>query len=414
MMRKAPVHPCRAAAAILLALLCHGVLIAVLARPASADTSPTVGRNSNFLRAGYQYGSVLGTNDFVKGDNAAGKPIDTFQMLRLEFGWQTGGAMDWHHLYNFPSFGLGINAGDYANDEELGKPTSLYGFFDWPVKRWNRNALVFGLGFGLTDNWVSFDERTNPYNVAIGAGRSVYIDAGLNYELALARRWWLQAGFSFTHYSNGGSQQPNWGINQLGGLLFVKYDLRERQLPATRRTIAPYEPRWELSTTLAMGVRNLAMDLRDDPEFSSYLTKDYAIGNFTVVAARQFSHMSRYNLGLDLEYDDSVADAVRLADLQAGAEPESVSAWDRLGLGVVGGYEHVVARAQLLVQLGYTVLRRDVTDQNGNEARVPRFYQRLGLRYHVLDDVYLGLNVRFHDFSRADNLEFNLGYRWWL
>ena len=44
-------------------------------------------------------------------------------------------------------------------------------FFDWPVKRWNRNALIFGLGFGLTDNWVAFDEVTNPYNVAIGAGR---------------------------------------------------------------------------------------------------------------------------------------------------------------------------------------------------------------------------------------------------
>ena len=100
----------------------------------------------------------------------------------------------------------------------------------------------------------------------------------------LARRWWLQAGFSFTHYSNGGSQQPNWGINQLGGLLFVKYDLRERQLPATRRTIAPYEPRWELSTTFAMGVRNLAMDLRDDPEYSSYLTKDYAIGSAGLAA----------------------------------------------------------------------------------------------------------------------------------
>jgi hypothetical protein len=390
------------------------IVAATVAPAADADAVATSGGESTFLRGAYQYGSVLATNDFVSGENANGKAIDTFQELRLEFGWQTSGVEDWHHLYNFPGYGLGINVGDYANDEELGRPTSLYGFFDWPLKRWGRNALIFGLGFGLADNWVAFDEATNPYNVAIGAGRSVYIDGGLNYEFALARRWWLQAGFSFTHYSNGGSQQPNWGINQIGGLLFVKYDLRERELPARRRELAPYQPHWELSTIFSLGVRNLALDLRENPEFGSYLTKDYLAGNFIVTAARQFSHMSRYNLGLDLDYDESVADIVLLEGLKQGRNPGPVSLWDKLGLGVVGGYEHVVARANLLVQLGYAVLRKDVSDINGNEARLPRFYQRLGLKYRIFDDISLGLNVRFHDFSRADNLEFNLGYHWSL
>jgi hypothetical protein len=390
------------------------ILFAISGGVAMAGDGGTVGGNSHYLRGAVQYGSVLPTNSFVEGDYEGGEPIDIFRSARLEFGWQTSGALDWHHVYNFPSFGLGLHFCDYQADEKLGKPTSLYGFFSWPVKRWHRNALNVDLEFGLTDNWVAFDEVTNPYNVAIGAGRSVYIDVGLNYEFALARRLWLQAGLTGTHYSNGGSQQPNWGINQVGGLVYVKYDLSERRLPATRRTVAPYRPRWELATTFAAGARNLALDLRNDPDYARFLTKDYLIANLTVTASRQFSHMSRYDLGVDLEYDESVADIVELESLKSGRDLDAADFLDKLGLGLFVGYEHVVARANFIVQLGYTVLRRDVPDVNDNEARLPRFYQRLGLKYHVLDDAFLGLNVRFHDFSAADNLEFNAGYRWWL
>ena len=395
-------------------VLVSSLMMASMLTAAENPTSATVGGNSHYFRAAYQVGSVLASNDFVKGKNSSGEPIDTYHAARLEFGWQTDGALDWHHIYNFPSFGLGVNVANYFNDEELGTPSSIYGFFSWPVKRWSRNSLNFDLEFGLADNWVGFDPVTNPDNVAIGAGRTVYIDVGLNYEFPLSRRWWLLAGFTGTHYSNGGSQQPNYGINQVGGLLYVKYDLQERRLPATRRQVAPYKPRWELSTTFSLGKRNLALDLRDNPEYGVWLDKDYLVSNFIVTMARQFSHMSRYDFGLDLDYDESVGDIVLLESLKQGINADPVGLWDKLGLGVFGGYEHVVARANLIVQLGYMVFRRDVPDVNGNEARLPRFYQRLGLKYHVFDDLFLGLNVRFHDFSRADNLEYNLGWRWWL
>ena len=114
----------------------------------------TEGGHTHYLRGGYQYGKVLQTHDFFTGNNKSGLPIDKYHAVRLEFGWQTSGDRDWHHLYNFPSYGIGFHAGDYFDEEELGKPTSLYGFFDWPVKRWGRRALNFGPGFGLASNWI--------------------------------------------------------------------------------------------------------------------------------------------------------------------------------------------------------------------------------------------------------------------
>jgi hypothetical protein len=44
--------------------------------------------------------------------------------------------------------------------------------------------------------------------------------------------------------------------------------------------------------------------------------------------------------------------------------------------------------------------------------RLPRFYQRLGIRQFVYRDLFAGLNVRFHEIGSADNLEWTVGYQW--
>jgi len=382
------------------------VLITMLCGQAAMATEKE-SEHTHYLRLGGQWGTVLESNDFVAGDNASGEKIDEYQSLRLEFGWQTDGNEDWHHLYNFPSYGIGIYSCEYANGDELGNPTSLYGFFSWPAKRWSRSSLNVDFAFGLTDNWVGFDPETNPYNTAMGAGSSVIIDFGANFEFPLSRRFWLQAGFTATHFSNGGSQQPNFGINQVGGIAYVKYDLQERNIPSQTRPLAPFTPSWEMNLTFMGGGRNLALDLRDQTDdLSAYYTKDYFVGNMVFMTSKQFGRMSKYTFGLDVGYDESVSDRAIVDGLINETNPEEIDFIDKFSLGGVAGYEHVVHRASLIVHLGYTFFQKTLPNS------LPRFYQRLGLRYHFWQDLYAGLNVRFHEFSRADNLEFNVGYRW--
>lgn len=59
------------------------------------------------LRLFYQAGSVLQTNEFVKGNNEAGKPIDHFQSLSLQYGIETDGNKIWQQIYGYPSWGMG-------------------------------------------------------------------------------------------------------------------------------------------------------------------------------------------------------------------------------------------------------------------------------------------------------------------
>ena len=65
----------------------------------------------------------------------------------------------------------------------------------------------------------------NPKNVAMGLGRSVHIEAGPNVEYRLAQRWSAIAGVTSTHFSNGGTQRPNNGLNQAGPSSSLKYDV---------------------------------------------------------------------------------------------------------------------------------------------------------------------------------------------
>jgi hypothetical protein len=409
-MPKRPIALRAARIQVLLVLSLASSYVGSIAAASDAERSAdvdSVSRTRHYLRGAYQLGRVLPSNDFVKGKNKRGEPIDSFHSARIEFGWQTDGCRDWHHLYNFPSYGIGLYGADYFNEEELGKPTSLYGFFVWPVHRWSSGSFNVELAFGLTDNWVSFDPVENPYNVAIGAARSVHIDVGANVELPLAHHWSVLLGVSGTHFSNGGSQQPNYGINQIGPLVFAKYHFAERFRPPPRRILTPYEPRWELALTFAAGVRNLSAEIEDEEQQKAFLDKDYFIGNIMATLSRQLSYMARFGAGLDFTYDETVGDLVVLEGLKQGRNA-SASFGDKLDFAAYGGYEHVANHTHLLIQLGYTLLRKEV------DGRLPRFYQRLGIKHHVFRDWYIGLNVRFHEFSKADNLEWNVGRRFWL
>ena len=90
--------------------------------------------------------------------------------------------------------------------------------------------------------------------------------------------------------------------------------------------------------------------------------------------------------------------------INSGTESDYESI-DSYELGVVGGYEIFAHRTHLLLHFGYKVWTKEV------DNRLPKFYQRLGVRQFVWRDWFAGLNVRFHEIGSADNLEWNVGYR---
>ncbi len=359
----------------------------------------------NVLRLRYQHGAVLATNDFFTGENKTGEDIDRFHATSLEWGWQTDGSRLYHHIYNYPSFGIGLYGADFYNDDEIGQPTALYGWFTWPIKRYSGPwRLEANLGFGLTSNWQGYDYDTNPHNVAIAAGRTVYIDAGMQIAWEMAPAWDLAFNVSFTHFSNGGTRAPNSGINTLAPALYLGWKPNNPRPKAARTAIPEYKDNSEQLVSAAYGYRDVGYQVPTSENPDQILNSGYNIVTLGWQYLRQVSYMSKWTGGVNLNYDESNT---------AYQDPEtflpahhSTDLIDRLTVAVFGGYEHVVHNTSLQVHLGWTILRTEYEDQ------LTPFFQRLGLKQHIGEHVLAGVNVRFHQFSRADNLELFAGWRW--
>jgi hypothetical protein len=117
----------------------------------------------------------------------------------------------------------------------------------------------------------------------------------------------------------------------------------------------------------------------------------------------EISHRVKLGGGTDLIYDGTNG---QLSLLESGTPGKDAIAFkDKMKLSVFVGAESVIDRLSVVITLGYVVAE---TKYVGSD---PSFQQRLGFKYHFLDDVFAGLNVRANKFRVAEALEFNVGMR---
>jgi len=355
--------------------------------------------NPWFVRAAYVPGLVLGTTDFVKGDNAAGQPIDRAQAFSVELGWQTDGSRDWQRRYNLPALGVGVYHAEFNNGEELGAPTAVYSWFSWPLARLgSRVDLKADFGLGVAFGWNPFDPDTNPFNHAVSTRVTAYTEVGLYTDIVLDERWRLRAGGVFKHFSNGGTGDPNGAVNLLSPVIGVRYDFARSRAPYERVELPPVPKFWELAVSGGIGVKTVDL-ARDDPdaEEGRYEPERFYAGGVTVEISRRLHAMSRLGAGVDIMKDGSAN-----ASLDSSA---AVPGSEKLAVGIYGGYEHVIDRFSIPAQIGYYVWR------GRDDERIPELYQKLGFKFDISDRFFVGMDARFYDFSRADFLRWTVGFR---
>ncbi len=193
------------------------------------------------VQLSWQDGKVFGTNVFLKGLNAAGVPINHYQVLSVRLARQTTGTNLWEQLYRYPRCGVGFFVADF-HSSELGMPMAAYGFMTGPIFRLNRFSLNYDFGIGLSFNWNTYDPVNNPYNIAVSSKVNSMAEGWISAEIRLIPQ--LNAGleFGFNHFSNGATILPNKGVN----CCFLKYNLRynlySADPPEIRNQIQKFEP----------------------------------------------------------------------------------------------------------------------------------------------------------------------------
>ncbi len=370
--------------------------------PFKKDTTQTEPKVYNFIGFRYHGGYVLPTNDFLLGENMRDEPIRFFQAGTAYYGIQTKGNKEWHHVLNFPYYGVAFYNASFFNTDELGYPTALYGFIGIPIRRGTNWSWGYELGFGLTYNWKPYDPYNNPFNVAIGSHRTVFVDANMYYDRKLTARWHLKGGIGFSHFSNGATKKPNSGINLLSPFVEARYMLKDEPI-LVRKPVAPYVKNYEFAVQVGGGVKQDIYRNKENEDLSS--VKYYELVNLSGSILKQPTWKNKYGVGFDLSYDSQQNVDIERPDNEAPIVTKSKDLSDKMMFGFYGTYEFCIDRLSIVSCLGYTALRK--TSSRSDSA----LYQKMGLKYHLKNNFYLSILVRAHNFTVADYIEWNIGYR---
>ena len=354
------------------------------------------------LQAMYHNGYVFPANDFLRGTNFEATKINAFQIISTKFSTQTTGDKLWQQLYKYPNWGIGVSVIDFHNPEEIGVPLAFYGFFNAPFIRWQKLSFNYEMGFGATFNWKSFNPVNNKYNIAIGAGVSFLIDAGLNLQYNLTKRIELVSGFSLTHYSNGALKKPNFGINTIAPKIGLKYNFYDH-LAFHKEEVPMFLKKNEWLLSAFGGAKNVIFDSVNIDLMEKYEGVYFPVFGISTTYNRQISYMSKIGAGMTFSYDGSVNAqiAVDYNDL----DPADSPLCDKIQISIYPSYELVINRLSVILQPAFYIYRKNFKDQS------PVFHQRIGIKYHVSDNIFAGITLRDYSFHVSDFIEWTIGYR---
>jgi hypothetical protein len=352
------------------------------------DTAKIRKRQFPSISASYAYGNIIQTTDFVKGDNLLGKPIDHFQAYSIKALWQNPGYTDWQKVYRGPYYGFGFSYGNFFDPDEIGHPVSVYGVLGIPIKRWNRLELYSEYQFGVAANWEHYDSISNPKNMVIGGGLTVHLNIGVNAFYPLTKNLDLGAGMSFAHFSNGGFERPNRGFNIYTPSVELKYHLFNR--PNLQEIARPgrLSRSNDLYFMLGYGDHQLIEHELD--------TNYFAVAGVSAIYYTQLANAFRLGYGTDLNYWMGLT---ALPDGRIGHRD-----FRNLTVGLVLEPEFIINKLSLVSGFGIYAIHL-------NYGNFKQTYQRLGVRYDFYRNLSFGINVRAINFTLAEFLEFNLGYR---
>jgi hypothetical protein len=367
----------------------------------SIDTHIHWNWNKLSLSGMYQSGIIMPTNIFVRGSNANSVIIDDYQSFALKLSTQTTGEHLWEQLCNYPTWGISINALDFFNSTEIGIPIAVQGFINAPIFRYNRFALNYELGFGVTFNWKSFNPISNKYNVAIGAGEAFMSDAGINVSYELTNNIDLVGGASFSHFSNGAIKLPNFGINAIAPKVSLKYNFYERP-KFYKRKLPKFIPKNEWIFSAFAGIKNIIYDSLNVSASEKYKGAFFPIYGVSALFNKQISYNSKIGFGMTVNYNEAInaqvaVDNGKIVDIDG----KFLNAFQ---VSIYPSYEICADKISVVLQPAFYIIRKTTKNQS------PVFHQRIMIKYHITDQIFAGITLR--DYSmHADFVEWTLGYR---
>ena len=361
-------------------------LLPVLAGPALARARPvpadSLARPAPVLLGAYALGGAILNHSPYVTHLVASHPTG----LELNAQRQLTGTQPWHGWYQYPQVGLALVYYDYHNPV-LGRSYAATVYLSKPIIRTRRQQLSFRLGTGLAYFTQHYDLYTNRKNTFISTPLNATLQLRLDYDVALGPHWALLAGLGLSHYSNGGSGKPNYGINVPTLALGVNYHLARPLLPPA--TLAPNPP--GLGTRFVDVSASLGAKQRSGGDPARY-----AVASVSVVVGQRLTRKSNLLLGLEGFVDRSLPATLRDTARDQSHLPDTKK------IGLLAGHELLLGRLAVVTHLGVYVYSPYQSSTI--------YYERIGLKYMFTERLFGDIDLRLHR-TVADVIECKLGWR---
>ena len=315
----------------------------------------------------------------------------------------------WSDAYNYPSISLGFsydNAGSMKSrpGTNMGDFYNLYLAAEFDFFR----AGIFSFGpvleIGISYTKDKYNPRRNVSNQFVGSNLLANLAGGLEALLRVHPHWEMALTGYFVHHSNGMTQTPNLGTNQLAVGTKIKYYLSPQETDRRVDLEKPDYPkglRWNIYT--ALGGHSCDWELiAKGPE--AYPVRYRLRAILGAEAAYRYHRLLSTGIGIEGNYADN---AYRETDIL------------KLGKEDPKGYSPFYTSVHLAQYFHYSNLSVNFTlglytfKKTGLVEVISRCFQRIGVRYHLpsfkTGQMFVGLGMRAHYFDRSYCIEYGTG-----
>ena len=303
--------------------------------------------------------------------------------FELNFTKSTEKRGGWEELYNFPEIGFGYQYFNLGNPQELGSAHGLFGLIKLNLFKLKTSYFKTHLGLGLGYVSKPFNINDNYKNLLVGSNINATITTGIEYQIKLSKKSEFTSGINLTHYSNGGSNVPNMGINLALLNIGLVYHLND--VNQIKKDTLHLERSEAFEILVAGGIKQIYPP--NSPK--------YGVGIITADYLWPIKNKSIFTVGADAFLDKSHKAFL----LQDSIITDGVDGFLRWGIHV--GYGLRVGKCTGILQTGYYLFNPNKIDAS--------IYNTLSFRYHVNEQWFVCFNLKSH-FARADYFQYGIGY----
>lgn len=379
-------------------------------QPADSVSSPRV---FHFVGLDFRPAYVFPTADFLRGDNAAGRPINANLSGHVKYGFRFSPDTEWGRTYPYARQGIGVGYNTFFNPSEIGNPISVYVFQTSRIATLTpRLSLDYEWNFGAAFGWKRFNEETNPQNTVVGSRINAYIYLGLLLDWQIDPRTHLRGGVGVAHYSNGNTGYPNQGVNTVGAQIgLVRYfgparQEEKRASSASASVRPPFRPFVTYDLVFYGATRRKGVFLEDGSPV--LVPGSFAIAGFNFTPMYNFSPYFRAGLSVDAQYDESANIGSHIANTAIAPDNETIRFYrppfiEQFSVGLSVRAEVVMPIFSINLGIGRNLLCRG-TDTDA-------FYQILALKTDLTRRLFLHVGYQLYKFKDPNNLMLGLGFR---